>query len=118
MNNDNQIVNLGTKIKQLRKAAGWTQEQLAEQIGIDNKHLSRIEKGYHMPNYQIIKKLAQIFNFDIRNFEDIPISTIKIPDKFTLKSIQILNSAKNDAEKEYYLSVLQLANKGLKMYCK
>ena len=49
---------LGIKIKQLRKSMGWTQEQLAEKIGIDNKHLSRIEKGYHMPNYKIIKKLA------------------------------------------------------------
>ena len=107
--------NLGQKIKLLRKSKGWTQEQLAEQIGIDNKHLSRIEKGYHMPNYQIIKKLAQIFNFDIRNFEDISMADIQLPDKFTLKSIQILNSARNEREREYYFAVLQLAHKGLKI---
>ena len=106
---------LGCKIKKLRKSKGWTQEQLAEKMGIDNKHLSRIEKGYHMPNYQIIKKLAQIFNFDIRNFEDISLDEIIVPDKITIKSMQILNSAKNDKEKEYYLSVLQLAHKGLKL---
>lgn len=79
--------NLGNKIKQLWKANGRTQEQLAEKISIDNKHLSRIEKGYHMPNYQIIKKLAQIFNFDIRNFDDISINAIPLPDKITQKSI-------------------------------
>lgn len=106
---------LGIKIKQLRKSMGWTQEQLAEKIGIDNKHLSRIEKGYHMPNYKIIKKLAQIFNFDIRNFEDISLKDISMPDKITLKSMQILNSAKNTDEKKYYLEALQFAQKGLKI---
>ncbi len=107
--------NLGYKIKKMRKARGWTQEQLAEKIGIDNKHLSRIEKGYHMPNYQIIKKLAQIFNFDIRNFEDISLEDISMPDKITLKSLQIINSAISDAEKKYYLEALQFAQKGLKL---
>jgi transcriptional regulator with XRE-family HTH domain len=99
----------------MRKSRGWTQEQLAEKIGVDNKHLSRIEKGYHMPNYQIIKKLAQIFNFDIRNFEDISLEEIDLPDKITLKSIQILNSATSDKEKNYYLEALQHAQKGLKI---
>lgn len=111
--NDNN--NLGDKIKRMRKSKGWTQEQLAEKIGIDNKHLSRIEKGYHNPNYQIIKKLAQIFNFDIRNFEDISINNISIPDKITLKSMNILNSANSDDEKKYYLEALQHAQKGLKL---
>lgn len=107
--------NLGYKIKQMRKSKGWTQEQLAEKIGIDNKHLSRIEKGYHMPNYQIIKKLAQIFNFDIRNFEDISLEDFTLPDKITLKSMQILNSAANDIEKKYYLEALQHTQKCLKV---
>ena len=107
--------NLGFKIRQMRKSKGWTQEQLAEKIGIDNKHLSRIEKGYHMPNYQIIKKLAQIFNFDIRNFEDISVEKITLPDKITLKSIQILNSATTDDIRKYYFQTLRLAQKGLKL---
>lgn len=106
---------LGVKIKQMRKSMGWTQEMLAEKIGIDNKHLSRIEKGYHMPNYQIIKKLAQIFNFDIRNFDDISFNNMPLPDKAALKAMQIINSAKSEQEKEYYLAVLQLARRGLKI---
>lgn len=112
---NNKKTELGLKIKQLRNSRGWTQEQLAEKIGIDNKHLSRIEKGYHLPTYQVLKNLAQIFNFDIRTFEDISVENITVPDKTTLKSMQILNSAQNDKEKEYFLSVLQLAQKGLKL---
>ena len=106
---------LGNKIKCLRKSRGWTQELLAEKIGIDNKHLSRIEKGYHMPNYQIIKKLAKIFNFDIRTFEDLPLDNIDLQDSITSKSIKILNSAKNNIERQYYFDVLKQARKGLKI---
>ena len=62
MGKDNSI---GDKIKQLRKAKGYTQEELAELIGIDNKHLSRIEKGYHSPKYSIMQKLAQVLDFDL-----------------------------------------------------
>ena len=68
-----------------------------------------------MPNYQIIKKLAQIFNFDIRTFEDFSIENIAVPDKITLKSMNILNSALCEDEKKYYLEALQHAQKGLKL---
>lgn len=105
--------NLGFAIRQMRKSKGWTQEQIAEKIGIDNKHLSRIEKGYHMPNYQIIKELAKIFNFDIRNFEDISPDSIIIPDRITMKSMQILHSTESDIEKKYFLQALQHAQKGI-----
>ena len=106
---------LGNKIRLLRKSKGLTQEQLAECLGADSKHLSRIEKGYHKPNYEFLQKFAQFFDIDIRDFEDISVEDIPMPDKFTIKSIQILNSAKNDKEKEYYFSVLKLAHKGLKL---
>lgn len=104
---------IGEKIRLMRKAKGLTQEQLAEKIGIDNKHLSRIEKGKHLPTYKVLKNLAQFLDFDIYNLEETSISEIIIPDKFHLKSLKILNSAKNDTEKQYYLEVLQLAQKGL-----
>ena len=106
---------LGEKIRQIRKSKGLTQEQLAEQIGIDNKHLSRIEKGRHMPTYNIIKKLAAVLDFDIFELDKMPVSEIKQPDKIFLKSLNILSSAKNDDEKKYYLEALQLAQKGLKL---
>jgi transcriptional regulator with XRE-family HTH domain len=36
---------LGHAIKHYRQQAGLTQEQLAEQVGIDRTYLSRLEKG-------------------------------------------------------------------------
>lgn len=108
---------LGEKIRQIRKSKGLTQEQLAEQIGIDNKHLSRIEKGRHMPTYNIIKRLAKVLDFDIFEIDNMSVDSIKQPDKIYLKSLNILNSAKSDDEKKYYLEALQHAQKGLKLGC-
>ena len=106
---------MGEKIRQIRKSKGLTQEQLAERIGIDNKHLSRIENGKHMPTYKILKNLAEVLEFDIYALDDTQIDEIKQPDKVYLKSLSILNSAKTEDEKKYYLEVLQLAQKGLKL---
>ena len=106
---------LGEKIRKIGKSKGLTQEQLAEKIGIDNKHLSRIEKGKHMPTYNIIKKLARVLDFDIYEIDEKPLNDINLPDKFFLKSLNILNSAKSDIEKKYYLEALQHAQKGLKI---
>ena len=108
---------LGEKIRQYRKSKGLTQEQLAEKIGIDNKHLSRIEKGRHMPTYHVLKKLSKVLDFDIYAIEEQSLNEIKQPDKIYLKSLQILNSAKNEKEKKYYLEALTHAQKGLKLGC-
>lgn len=104
---------LGNKIRQYRKLRALTQEQLAEKIGIDNKHLSRIEKGRHMPTYNIIKKLAKVLDFDIYSIEDTPIEEFPKQNKIYLKSLQILNSAKNEEEERYYCEILKVAQKGL-----
>ena len=41
---------LGMRIKELRKVRGLSQEELAEMIGIDPKHLCRIEVGNSYPS--------------------------------------------------------------------
>jgi len=106
--------NFGNKIRKMRKARGFTQEQLAELIGIDNKHLSRIEIGKHMPTYSVLKRLAKALEFDIYGIDELNVEE-KTPDKFLLKSLKILNSAKTVEEKKYYLEALQHAQKGLKI---
>ena len=87
---------LGEKIRQIRRSKGFTQEQLAELIGIDNK-------------------LAKVLDFDIYKIEDMSIAEIPQPDKIFLKSLNILHSAKSDDEKKYYLEALQHAQKGLRL---
>ena len=55
---------LGKRIREYRKKYNMTQFQLAEKLGIDDKHLSRIELGKNMPQAVIISKLAEVFNIE------------------------------------------------------
>lgn len=58
---------LGKRIREYRLNHKLTQAQLSEQLGIDDKHLSRIELGKNMPNPQLLERLAEIFNIEIKD---------------------------------------------------
>jgi transcriptional regulator with XRE-family HTH domain len=51
-------VDLGSRVRELRKARGWTLEQAANQAGLARSTLSKIENGQMSPTYEALKKLA------------------------------------------------------------
>ena len=59
MRNDIQI-NLGQRIKDLRKIKGLSQEVFAEKIGIATKTLSSIETGNAFMTSQTLEKILEI----------------------------------------------------------
>lgn len=50
---------MGEKLKAARLAAGLTQGQLAEQVGVQQRDISRWENGHREPGVLIVKKMAQ-----------------------------------------------------------
>ncbi len=52
-------LNLGERVRELRKARGWTLEQAAVQAGLARSTLSKIENGQMSPTYEALKKLAE-----------------------------------------------------------
>ncbi len=52
-------MDLGQRVRDLRKAKGWTLEQAAAQAGLARSTLSKIENGQMSPTYDALKKLAQ-----------------------------------------------------------
>lgn len=50
------------KLKELRKSRKLTQEQLAEIVGVDFRHISLIENAKSFPSCDLIEKLANAFN--------------------------------------------------------
>ncbi|MFC7705133.1 helix-turn-helix domain-containing protein [Plastorhodobacter daqingensis] len=52
-------LNLGARVRELRKARGWTLEQAAKQAGLARSTLSKIENGQMSPTYEALKKLAE-----------------------------------------------------------
>ncbi len=51
-------LDLGVRVRELRKAKGWTLEQAALQAGLARSTLSKIENGQMSPTYDALKKLA------------------------------------------------------------
>lgn len=51
---------LGTKIKRLRQKRGYTQEQLAEKIGIATRTLSGIEIGENFVTAETLEKVFDV----------------------------------------------------------
>ncbi|HBM61441.1 MAG TPA: transcriptional regulator [Citreicella sp.] len=51
-------LDLGLRVRELRKARDWTLEQAAKQAGLARSTLSKIENGQMSPTYEALKKLA------------------------------------------------------------
>lgn len=63
---------LGMRIKEFRENRKLTQDKLAEMVGIDPKHLSRIENGRNYPSFETLEKILESLNIsyqDIFNYK-------------------------------------------------
>ena len=61
---------LGARIRELRKAQGLSQEQLSEVIGIDQKHMSRIELGKSYPSLDRLMRIAEVLKVPLPSLFD------------------------------------------------
>lgn len=61
---------IGVRIKELRKSRGLSQEQLAEIIGIEQKHVSRLEVGKSYPTIDRLEKIAIALDVPMGSFFD------------------------------------------------
>lgn len=74
----------GEKLQKLRKAKGWTQEELAAQISISRQALSKWEQGTVIPDTENVLQISRIFgvstdyllNDDYQSDADIPVVQI------------------------------------------
>ncbi len=49
---------LGNRLREAREAAGWTQAELAERIGVSRKTVNTVENGVFVPSTVVALKLA------------------------------------------------------------
>ena len=60
------IVKTGRFLQELRKEKRLTQEQLAEQMGVARRTVSRWETGSNMPDLDILLELSDLYEVDLR----------------------------------------------------
>jgi len=56
---------LSDNIKNLRKNKGFTQEELANKLNVVRQTVSKWEKGYSVPDAEMLKKIAEILETDV-----------------------------------------------------
>ena len=56
---------LGKHLRLIRIDMDLTLEKFAEETGIDDKHLGRIERGERLPGYETLHKLRAFLNISI-----------------------------------------------------
>jgi len=61
---------LGTRIREVRKLRGLSQERLAEKVGVDPKQISRIEGGKSAPSLDTLEAIATHLQVEIKDVFD------------------------------------------------
>jgi len=104
----------GERIAELRESRKWTQEELAALLGIKRAALSHYEKNRREPDFEILNKLADIFQVstdylvgrtdhqqvslsdEIRNFTD----KLELSDEEILKTFTLTIDGRELTEEE------------------
>ena len=96
-------------IQESRRKLGLKQSELAEKIGISEKHLSKIETGKNYPALDTFLKLVKILNLTLGDFG------ISTTIKDNSNKNKLLNIIDNSSEKQIalYADVLFAIQKNL-----
>ena len=60
------------RLRELREAAGWTQDQLAERVGVKREAVARWEAGRREPGWSNVLALAEALGVDCTAFTQPP----------------------------------------------
>ena len=55
----------GDKIKELRLQRGWTQQEVAERVGLKKSMISMLERNERKPSFEVLEAFADVFNVDL-----------------------------------------------------
>jgi len=59
------MINVGRTIRQLRESLSFTQQEMADALGITNVHLSHIENDKSFPSQDLIHRFGVRFEVDL-----------------------------------------------------
>jgi putative transcriptional regulator len=58
---------LENRLRESRLAAGWTQAELAERVGVSRKTVNTVENGVFIPSTVLALKLARSFGVGVED---------------------------------------------------
>ena len=90
------------KLRKLRKDKKITQQQLADRLGITKAMVSAYENGIQLPSYDILIKIAAIFNVSTDYLLGIEVTRALCVEGLTESQIEIITSLIEEFNKSNY----------------
>lgn len=101
---------LGTRIREARDAKGWTQEELADELGVAQAFISQIENGRRRPTPALARRLAAALDL---SFEELAAREEQADVKANLIHRKLKGLSSDSLEKiEDYVNLVRKAEKG------
>ncbi len=88
---------IGETIEQMRLEKGWTQAELASEVGSSQSAIHRIEKGGQNISLEMVKKFSEVFGTQILSINDSVSQSFRINGGRELKGEITVNTSKNAA---------------------
>jgi transcriptional regulator with XRE-family HTH domain len=107
-------INLGSKIKKLRELKNFTQDFMADKLGISQGAYSRMELGESAITYGRLEKISEILELkpeDIITFNESMV--FNVMHNQTGNGLVIQNNPPNNKERELYESQISLLREEL-----
>ena len=101
---------LGPRIRELRLRKGWSQEALAERVGVRQKQISSYERGVNVPSGEILIALAKAFDVSLDYLAQMaPLNAqqVAIADLDLVEKVQLVDKL-GDEERQLVKNVMDL----------
>lgn len=100
---------IGQKIKEFRKKEKLSQAELAEKVGLSDKHIGRIEAGRYFPNFLNFLNILEVLNI---SFSDLGLGIKHTDDKNRMELLKLIYTS-NDKEINLYLKLIKTLKESL-----
>ena len=97
------MLNIGSKIIQLRKELNLSQSQLAQKIGVSRTIVGNYERNSNSPSIEILLKMAKVFNVSVDFI--IGESQLSSYDKEILKRIEDIEKLDEETKKNLFFLI-------------
>jgi len=98
---------IANTIKNARIQAKFTQSQLAEKVGLSEKHVSKIETGKNIPSLDKFLNIVQVLNLTLGDF-----GLNEVPHTYESKQyLQSIINSSSEKQLDTYADIIQTLTK-------
>lgn len=95
---------IGVRIRKARKAAGMSQERLAEAVGVGTTHISHIETGKVLPSMSVFISLLNVLQISA---DEVVAGNVERSEVQLMKEVQELLEACTPEQKRKLIRVMR-----------